>query len=145
MARHESPEHLLKHPRTKRRSTTVPRIANPKRASIRKRKKWKPIVDAAMQGVLTNDNLDTLPIRNKMRIKWGPEGAPEGFPRAVVRNVDNSGANLYNCDLVLLYCYEAGLSDYSPTMLYKQRISYMRQMNEIEKQLNLDLDDLENE
>ena len=135
MARHELPEHLLKHPRRKQRSTTVPRIKNPKKAPERLRKLWKPIVEAAMRGVLTNKNLDTLPKRNKMRIIWGEKGAPDGFPRNISRGrkgVDKSLGLLYNCDLVLLYCFEHGLSDYSPSMLYKQRMSVMHQIGRLE-------------
>jgi hypothetical protein len=129
MGRNKKPDHELLHPRYKRKSFTCgevnPDAPEPTKATL---KRWKPIFDACCKAVLTNETLHAQPIKNKIRINWGPKGAPEGFP-GHGRNV--GGSREYNAETVLLWMYENKLSPYNPSMLYRSRLSLMHSINKL--------------
>lgn len=141
MPRPKLPDEALKHPRRKRRSTTVGEVnTSLPEPSKRALKRWQPILEVCCRAVLTNEPLNTLPIKNKVRIKFSSKRAiPKGFPLG--RYVDENVLE-YNAELVLLWMYENKLSPYSPNMLYKERQKFLAG---ITKLLDVGIDSLYND
>lgn len=135
-------EELL-HPRIERPSTTVGVQQDIKKPSLRIRKKWLPLVDMAMLACLGNEPRQKNAIKNKIRISFtkGKTKVPDDFPKGrIVAETEIAVTREYNADIVLLWLWERKLSDYSPSMLYKKRFGYLREITLLENELTKVLD-----
>jgi len=129
MARPELPIELLKHPRKKRKSTTVPTQRVGPIPSAKEIKKWKPLVDACTIAIATNKPLHLQPIKNKVRLKFW-KSAPKGFPKSrIVDEIDGMVVCEYNAEILLLWMYERHLAPYTPNEIYTMRQAYLTSLS----------------
>ena len=130
------PDHLRKHPRVLRRSTTIGEVLDIPKPSKAQIAYWKSVVEMCTHSILAQ------PSRNFNKAKkslvslrahnsWK---APKGFPGGRASKVDGEFiTRQYNPEGILLWLYMNKLAPESPHDLYVKRGAYVRQVHMLDK------------
>lgn len=141
MARHRLPDDQLKNPRKIRKSPMKGVQLDVPEPSKKELKRWKPLLDLCTVAVLTNDRVDNIAKKNKIRISYpNKEAIPKDFPRGFPKGNSSDTITLeYNAELVLRWLWERKLAPYNANMLYKQRMGILMGLTNLQKELDVEL------
>ncbi len=122
------------------KSFTKPEKHPEKKQSVRAIKRYKKLIDMVIK-VIAQDTSDLAKDgypRSRIKINWGRAGEPDWCPKS--NTVDKDGIKSYNACMVLLALYENGYTEYTPSIIFRERQAFLYQINILEKEFEINLE-----
>lgn len=129
---------------SRRISYTVPSRHPEKKQSVRAIKKYKKLIGKCIELVIQSPSIsgDGYP-KSRIKIAWPNGEPPKGFIKGKMTVENGAPVHNYSTFWVLLWLYEEGYTDFTPSRIFRERRAFLMQNtileNELESLLDIDI------